>query len=125
DLMMELPQIAERLKSGDVNLSTLAMAQRQILREEKITGHKIETRKKADILEHISNRTQAQAEIELMRILPAAASTPETFERRVSESAVRLSITLPDRVRNKLTRLKNFWAHVNPDMDYVEIIERM
>src|SRR5690242_16598410 len=37
ELMLEVPQVAEGLRNGELNLSTLAMAQRQIKREEKVT----------------------------------------------------------------------------------------
>jgi hypothetical protein len=71
-----------------------------------------------------SRGIQAQSEVELMKLLPETAKNSQTHERRVSQDAVRLNLTLPDRVKEKLLRLKDFWAHVDPTMDYVEIIER-
>jgi hypothetical protein len=124
DLMTAVPAVEDRLKNGEVNLSTLAMAQRQISQEEKITGKKLNSASKANIVEQIANKTQAQAEVELMKLLPHSATNPQTQERRVSQDAVRLSLTLPDRVKEKLLRLKDIWAHVDSTMDYAEIIER-
>src|SRR6266404_8538018 len=40
ELMLVVPAVEDRLISGELNLSTLAMAQRQIKREEKLTGKK-------------------------------------------------------------------------------------
>jgi 5-methylcytosine-specific restriction endonuclease McrA len=124
ELMLAVPEVEESLKNGNVNLTTLAMAQRQIRREEKITGQKIDKDKKAEIVERIAGKTQAQTEKELLEILPESATAPQNLERRISIDATRLSLTLPDRVRDKLKKLKDIWAHVDPTMDYVELIER-
>jgi hypothetical protein len=126
ELMMAVPQVEGLFQSGEVNLTTLAMAQREIRREEKATGDSMTPQKKAEIVEIISGKTQIQAEKELMRALPNAAADlgRAVSERRVSENAVRLNLTLPDRVRDKLMRLKDRWAHVDATLDYVTLIER-
>lgn len=100
------------------------MAQRQIRREEKVTGAKIATAKKTEIIQRICGKTLAQAEKELIAILPESAQILPTYERRISESQIRISLTIPDRVKEKLEQLKNHWAAANPSMDYLEIIER-
>ena len=124
DLMMEVPLVEERLISGDLNLSTVAMAQRQIRREEKLTGAKISKQKKAEIVESITNKTMVQTEVELFKHLPETASHPQSFERRVSADATRMNLTVPDDVREMMVRLKGLWAHVDPSMDNVEVMRR-
>jgi 5-methylcytosine-specific restriction endonuclease McrA len=124
ELMLDVPVVEERLISGDLNMSTVAMAQRQIKREEKLTGKEISKEKKAEIVESITNKTMANAEIELFKLLPETASHPETYERRVSEHATRLNLTVPNDVMEMLIRLKEIWAHVDPTMDHVEVIRR-
>jgi len=123
-LMNDVPKIKEHLIEGDVNLSTLALAQRQIQREEKITGVKVDASKKSEIVERITSKTIAQAEKELMILLPESSKTLETKERRISKDETRLSITIPDRVKEKMETLKNRWAAVNVNMDQLELIER-
>ena len=113
-LMLEVPVVEERLVSGDLNLSTLAMAQRQIKREEKLTGKKVAQAKKAEIVESITNKTMAQTENELFKLLPETASNPQNSERRISEDATRMSLTVPDDVRDMMLRLKDLWAHADP-----------
>jgi hypothetical protein len=124
ELMLDVPAVEERLISGDLNMSTVAMAQRQIQREEKLTGKEISKEKKTEIVESITNKTMAKAEIELFKLLPETASHPETYERRVSEQATRLNLTVPNDVMEMLIRLKEIWAHVDPTMDHVEVIRR-
>jgi hypothetical protein len=124
ELMLDVPAVEERLLSGDLNMSTVAMAQRQIRREEKLTGQEISKEKKIEIVESITNKTMAKAEIELFKLLPETASHPETYERRVSEQATRLNLTVPNDVMEMFIRLKEIWAHVDPTMDHVEVIRR-
>jgi 5-methylcytosine-specific restriction endonuclease McrA len=122
--MLAVPVVEDRLISGDLNMSTVAMAQRQILREEKLTGQKLPKEKKAEIVESITRKTMAKAEIELFKLLPETASHPANFERRVSEHATRLNLTVPNDVMEMLIRLKELWAHVDPRMDHLEVIRR-
>jgi hypothetical protein len=124
ELMLDVPAVEERLLSGDLNMSTVAMAQRQIQREKKLTGQEISKEKKREIVESITNKTMAKAEIELFKLLPETASHPETYERRVSEQATRLNLTVPNDVMEMLIRLKEIWAHVDPTMDHVEVMRR-
>jgi hypothetical protein len=123
-LMLAVPVVEERLVSGDLNLSTLAMAQRQIKREEKLTGKKVAQDKKAEIVESITNKTMAQTETELFKHLPETATNPANSERRISETATRMSLTVPDDVREMMIRLKEIWAHADPSMDNVEVMRR-
>jgi hypothetical protein len=124
DLMLAVPSVEERLVSGDLNLSTLAMAQRQIKREEKLTGTTVTEAQKAEIVESITNKTMAQSEIELFKHLPETASNPANTERRISETATRMNLTVPDDVRDMMIRLKELWAHADPTMDNVEVMRR-
>ncbi|MEQ1877302.1 MAG: HNH endonuclease signature motif containing protein, partial [Bdellovibrionia bacterium] len=123
-ILKDVPLAQNSLLTGEVNLTTLSMSQIQVRQEEKLTGEKMSLERKAAIVESIKNKTQAEAAIELFKQLPATATYPRNEERRISENETRLSHNFPDRVLNKLKRLREIWSHVNPGMDYVEIIER-
>jgi hypothetical protein len=124
DLMIEVPLAEERLISGTLSLSTAAMAQRQIKREEKISGQKVATEKKVEIVASITGKTMAQAESELFKLLPETATAPKNCERRVSAQAMRMTLTIPNDVGDMMIRLKELWAHVDPTMDNVEVMRR-
>ena len=124
DLMMVVPIVEEHLMSGELTLSTVAMAQRQIKREEKLTGKNLSSEKKLEVVKAITGKTMAQAENELFKLLPETASHPESYERRISSEATRVSLTLPDDVHQMMQRLKELWAHVDPTMDNIEVMRR-
>jgi 5-methylcytosine-specific restriction endonuclease McrA len=124
ELLVIVPGIEASLINGDLNLTTLALAQRQIRQEEKLTSTKVGVAQKIEIVSKIKNKTQAQAEIELMKLLPHTSSAPKTVERRISEDTTRVSLNVPDRLKEKLKRLQELWAHVDHSMDYIKLIER-
>lgn len=124
ELMLAVPVVEERIVSGDLNLSTLALAQRQIAREEKVTNKKLSKEEKAEIVDSITSKTMADAEIELFKHLPESASTPQTVVRRISEEGVRMGLTMPNSVHARMTRLQELWAHVDRTMDPIDIIDR-
>ncbi len=124
DLMLDVPVAEEKLISGELSLSTVAMAQRQIKREEKLTGKELSHKKKLEIVESISGKTMAQAEVELFKLLPETAGNPAPHERRVSETATQMTLTVPDDVRDMMIRLKELWAHIDPTMNHVEVMRR-
>jgi len=66
----------------------------------------------------------AQTETELFKLLPETASNPQNSERRISEDATRMNLTVPDDVRDMMLRLKELWAHADPSMDNVEVMRR-
>jgi hypothetical protein len=123
-LLRDVPAARESLLSGEVNLTTLSMTQIQIRHEENLTGEKISMDRKAEIVSRIKNKTQREAEIELFKQLPETSTKPRNREQRISEHETRLSHNFPDHVLNKLKRLREIWSHIDPNMDYVEIINR-
>jgi hypothetical protein len=123
-LMNDVSEAKTCLARGEVNLSTLAQAQRQILAQEKLLGQRVSLAKKAEIVEAIKNKTQTETEKVLHKLLPEAALAPKNTEKRVTGDQVRLGLCVPDQFMQKLKRLKELWAHVNPSMDNVEAIER-
>ena len=124
ELLMGIPGLESRLVLGDVNMSTVAMAQRQILREEKSLGEKISQEKKTAIVASIVGKTLAETEMELFKHLPKTASEPQTYVRRVSAATTRMNLNIPNDVQDMMTRLQELWAHVDPQMDPVEVIRR-
>ncbi len=124
ELIAAVPAAEEKLIANDLNLTTLAMAQRQIRREEKVTGIRVTPEKKSEIVHRIANKTQAQAEKELLTLLPESANEPRNTERRVSAEATRVNWTIPDRLTEKIERLKELWSHVDPGMDSLVVLER-
>jgi 5-methylcytosine-specific restriction endonuclease McrA len=63
-------------------------------------------------------------EIELFKALPETATNPKTQLKRISETDSRLSLNVSNQLLNTLNRLREIWSHVNPNMNYVEVIER-
>jgi hypothetical protein len=123
-LLRDVPAAQKSLLSGEVNLTTLSMTQIQIRHEERLSGQKISIDRKVEIVNCIKNKTQRETEVELFKQLPETSTKPRNQERRISEHETRLSHNFPDHVLSKLKRLREIWSHIDPNMDYVEIINR-
>jgi hypothetical protein len=111
------------LVSGEVNLTTLAQAQRQIEQEEKVTGQKVEIEQKREIVEKLKGKTQAQTEVELFKLLPHTTTSPKPIQKRINAEETRLSLSVPNHVLDKMNRLKNLWSHKRQSMDYLVVID--
>ena len=69
-LLGDLPEIAEKVLKGQVNLSNLSMAQSFIRADERSSGQQMPLEMKREILERIESVTQDQAARALVELLP-------------------------------------------------------
>jgi hypothetical protein len=122
-LIQAVPDAHSSLINGQVNLTTLAQAQRQIDQEEKVTGQKIEVERKREIVEKMKGKTQAQLEVELFELLPNTVTSPKPIQKRINAEATRISLNFPNSVLEKMNRLKDLWAHKQRSMDYLAVID--
>jgi 5-methylcytosine-specific restriction endonuclease McrA len=122
-LIHAVPEAQSSLVSGQVNLTTLAQAQRQIDQEEKVTGQKVEIERKKEIVEKLKGKTQAQLVVELFKLLPHTATSPKPIKRRINSQETRLSLNFPNGVLEKMNRLKDLWAHKSQSVDYLAVID--
>ncbi len=65
-LLTELPEIEDRIQSGDLNITTLSKVQ-SFVRAEKQVQHPLSKEEKLDLLQELENKSTRQAEIELVR----------------------------------------------------------
>jgi hypothetical protein len=71
-IISEVPAVAEALNSGEVNLTTLTMAQSFIRKQEKEIGEKISVEQKAQYIECIKNKSTAEVKQILATLNPVA-----------------------------------------------------
>jgi hypothetical protein len=122
-LIRAVPEAQSSLVNGQVNLTTLAQAQRQIELEERVTGEKVELERKIEIVEKLKGKTQAQTEVELFKLLPHTATSPKPIQKRINSEETRLSLNFPNGVLEKMNRLRDLWSHKRQSMDYLAVIE--
>ncbi len=123
-LVRKAPQIGEKLASGEVNLSTLAMAQSAIRRQERVSGERLTEAQVAEVVTAIENQSTAQAELKLMDVLPDAAHAKQSDQRKVVDAqTVRIVADFPVELVRDLDRIKDLLSHALPNASLAEIVQ--
>jgi hypothetical protein len=122
-LIKASPEITAKIIEGTVNLSTLSKTQSIIRQHERITGEKLSSHQKIEVVEKIENQTFAEVEKTLVRLFPeATASAPQELRRRLDENSTRVSVTLDDKTLDNLEKIKSLLSHKFPNGDLSDII---
>jgi hypothetical protein len=120
-LIKELPQIEQKVSSGELSLTNAAKAKEFFAQEEKTSGP-IGTQEKLKVLADLENKSTRVAE----KILLAQASTPapEVKERvrQVSASIAECKFGADEELMQKMNRLRGRLAHKNPKMSMAELV---
>lgn len=122
-LLRVVPEIEEKLKSGDLNLSTLSKAQSVIRAHEKASGEKVSDAEKKNIVEEIENKSVHETEQLLVARFPETASSVHQERRTViDENTNRHQMNLSVETTADLDRLKSIMSHKMPNASDADII---
>ncbi|UOF00992.1 HNH endonuclease [Bdellovibrio reynosensis] len=125
-LLRDVPQVAERIQEGSLNLSQIGELSRAIKEKEKISGEKVMSFQKHELIEMVSGKTTQETQHELSRKLNLPIK--EIDSRRVQkDESVRLELTLSKEQYEKLMQCKDLAAHMllqgNGSVSIPEVIE--
>jgi hypothetical protein len=119
-LLKQVPQLAEKLETGALNLTQLTQVQK-CLKQEAKTGKSADSGQTARVLEQIENKST----YETQKILAVKFNQPieiyETLKPQQDES-VRLEITLTQDQMKTLQQAKELLSHVLPDANWAQVI---
>jgi 5-methylcytosine-specific restriction endonuclease McrA len=114
-VMRAVPEVKEKLNSGALNLTTVAIAQTFF----KTNQATVEEKKVA--IQKIEGCSKREAEKTLAQLF--AVAPPEKKEKiHFHREEATLQIVLPQEVLEKLDRIKSLRSHKNPNMSYAEVI---
>jgi hypothetical protein len=118
-----VPEVAAKLESGEVNLTTLSKAQSAIHIQEKASGRKVDAATKKKIVLKIEKKSAQEAEQVLFDLLPEARSSIHQ-ERKVviDENTTRHSMNFPNEMCEDLKRAKELLSHKMPNASDAEIL---
>ncbi len=115
-----MPEIKQKLNSGELNLTNLSMAQGFFA---KVNA---DLARQKEILEKIENCSKRETEKILVREFGTKALAPkrEVVQTASGDEAL-LHVRLKHETLKKLDRLKSLRAHKNPRMSYADLIDDM
>ena len=126
-LTQELPDLTQKVESGELSLSTLSLASSFFYHEQKDANREFTPTEKRELLEQLTNKSQKQAESTLFGL----ASPENTLLKRRNEQErhfqnyVELRVNLTRAQYEKLQRVKSLRSHhgVNPLMS--DLLEQL
>jgi len=118
-LLQTLPEVAEKLENGEVNLSVLAKAQTAFRAEEK-AGRPVSVEEKRELVEQLEGKSQAQAESKIREVFPETEK--KEAKRVVNESCVRVSLNLSPEAAQNLARVRELLSHKYPQATDGELV---
>ena len=123
-LLQEIPEIEEKINSGELNLTHLSLAQ-NLFKSEKKQKKEIPKFKKLEIFEKISSKPVREAE----SLLFSYSSSPVELKRdqvnSVSKNHIELKFTGSKELLEKIETLKGYLAHTDPNISMGELFERL
>jgi len=125
-LIRIVPEAADKIENGEVNLTTLAKARGAIRAQEKATGKKISAEEQAEVVRNIENKTSAETDTTLFQLFPeSASSVHRERQSQVSETHTRLSFNLDAETMANLEWAKAFLSHSIPDGETSKVFARL
>ncbi len=121
-LMQDVPEVADQLKEGVLNLSQAAAVQKVIETSQKETGKKVTEVKKKEIIKAVEKASNFNTKAIVASSLNLK---PKENERATPQSndTVRLEINLTREQFDKLQSIKSLLSHQIPDQNTGKILE--
>ncbi|UOF02418.1 HNH endonuclease [Bdellovibrio reynosensis] len=110
-LLRDVPQVAELIQEGSLNLSQIGELSRSIKEKEKISGEKVCASQKQELIEVVIGKTTQETQHELARVLDLPLKEYD-FQRMQKDESVRLEVTPSKAQYEKLLQCKDLAAHI-------------
>jgi hypothetical protein len=123
-ILKDVPQTAQAIEDGKLNLSNVSAVQSFLNREAKDNGKIYTFDEKRDLLQSIENKSRRECDQLLATISPASV-LPQEKEKPITDSKTQLSIVLDETVVQNLKRIQELLAHQCPSGSYAEVIGKM
>ena len=124
-LLKEIPEIEEKLASGELSLSHISLAQSLFNQEKKYAGKLFTKEEKQDVFDKISTKPIREAErITVSMASHQVPSKPDQI-RIITEEKVELKFQASKSLQDKIETLKGLLAHKTPDMPLGELFETL
>lgn len=120
--LRDVPELAQKIEDGSVNLSQIGEITRGI-KEKEISGEKVSAKQKSLLLDLVANKTTQETQRHVSQVFDLKLKEPETTRVQKDES-VHLTITLTKAQYEKLMRARDESAHLRGrDSSWAGVIE--
>lgn len=122
-LLKEIPEIEEKLLTGELSLTNIAKAKEFFNQEEKMAPMDLEV--KMQVVKKLENKSTR--EVEKILLQESSSPAPEVKEkiRQVTADLSEVRFAADDKLLAKMRRLQGLLAHNNPNMKTSELIDEL
>jgi hypothetical protein len=121
-ILAEVPAVGESLKTGELNISNIALAHSFIEKHQKVTGEELSLYDKVELIENLKNKTGSEAKQLLARCNPDAA-LPHDEIRPLTKTHSQMKSTVSNELVEKIGHLKSLISHENVNPTHEELLE--
>ena len=120
-LLRDVPELAEKIESGAINLSQLSKVQQAVRAVQKLEDRKVDIAEKKELLSRIEYTTQQQTEVILCQALSLSVLV-EDKQRMHRDESVTLTITFSKEQMDLLNQVQDLIAHAVPEKKWSEVM---
>ena len=120
-ILEEVPEVLEGLKSGEPNISNIALAHSFIEKHQKLTGEELSQENKAEIFESLKDKTTTEAKEFFARCNPETA-LPHDEIRLLTETHYQIRSTVTNKLIEKMDYLKSLISHEHINPSHEELL---
>jgi 5-methylcytosine-specific restriction endonuclease McrA len=124
-LLNELPELEEKISTGDISLTHLGLAQALFNSEEKVTKAAFTHEQKLNVFDQIAKKSVREAEKITLSLSSAPAELKPDLIKVISADKVEFRFTATTSTKEKIEKLKGFLAHTSPNISLGELLEKL
>ena len=121
-LLADVPDVAEKLATGELTLSGLSQLQSAIHQEEKRTGEKFTAEAKKEVVKKIEGQSSAAASRTVSAEFPEVSKAPKESLKPAGADGWTLTLGLDSAQKKALDRARELLSHSHPGATWAEVI---
>ncbi|WP_413575284.1 DUF222 domain-containing protein [Bdellovibrio sp. HCB290] len=123
-LLREIPQMAEKIQSGELKLNQISLIQKASREVYKTQSHKVSVEQKLALIENICQKSHAETQQQVAAFFDLPVAQSEIKKTQADES-VRIELTLSKEAYAKVKWAQDLLTHVMPHQDLPLFLEYM
>ena len=121
----DVPEVAEKLATGELTLSSLSQLQSAIHQEEKRTGEKVTAEAKKEVVKKIENQSSAAASRTVSAEFPEVSKAPRESLKPAGVDGWTLTCGLDSAQKAALDRARELLSHSHPGATWAALIAHL
>jgi 5-methylcytosine-specific restriction endonuclease McrA len=120
-ILEDVPTVSEALKTGDLNISNIALAHSYIEKHQKVTGEELSLNDKVELIENLKNKTNSEVK-ELLARCNQDFALPHYEIRLLTKTHGQMKSTISNELVEKIEHLKSLISHENINPTHEELL---